>query len=86
MTTNDEVIIIRSGDVIPKITKVFTERRDGTQKEISRPTSCPDCSTELLDDGALIKCQNLDCPSRVVNSIIYFASKSKMIFLSVGGV
>ena len=75
---NDEVIIIRSGDVIPKITKVFTERRDGTQFEISRPTSCPDCASELLDDGALIKCQNLDCPSRVVNSIIYFASKNCM--------
>ena len=24
----------------------------------------------------MIKCQNLDCPSRVVNSIIYFASKN----------
>jgi len=75
---NDEVIIIRSGDVIPKITKVFTERRDGTQKEISRPISCPDCNSELLDEGTLIKCQNLDCPSRVVNSIIYFASKNCM--------
>lgn len=75
---NDEVIIIRSGDVIPKITKVFTERRDGTQIDIPRPTSCPDCSSELLDEGALIKCQNLDCPSRVVNSIIYFASKNCM--------
>ena len=75
---HDEVIIIRSGDVIPKITKVFTERRNGTQVEILRPTSCPDCSSELLDEGALIKCQNLDCPSRVVNSIIYFASKNCM--------
>lgn len=75
---NDEVIIIRSGDVIPKITKVFLERRDGTQKEISRPISCPDCNSELLDEGTLIKCQNLDCPSRVVNSIIYFASKNCM--------
>ncbi|MGE3300969.1 MAG: NAD-dependent DNA ligase LigA [Arcobacter sp.] len=75
---NDEVIIIRSGDVIPKITKVFTERRDGTQIDIPRPTSCPDCSSKLLDEGALIKCQNLDCPSRVVNSIIYFASKNCM--------
>ena len=75
---NDEVIIIRSGDVIPKITKVFTERRDGTQERIPRPTSCPECNSELLDDGALIKCQNLDCPGRVVNSIIYFASKNCM--------
>jgi DNA ligase (NAD+) len=33
------------------------------------------CGGELLDEGALIKCQNLACDARVVNSIIYFASK-----------
>ena len=75
---NDEVIIIKSGDIIPKITKVFTERRNGTQTLILRPTSCPNCQSELLDEGTLIKCQNLDCPARVVNSIIYFASKNCM--------
>ncbi|WP_121626722.1 NAD-dependent DNA ligase LigA [Poseidonibacter antarcticus] len=75
---NDEVIIIKSGDIIPKITKVFTDRRDGTQKEIQRPTKCPRCSSQLLDEGTLIKCQNLDCPSIVANSIIYFASKNCM--------
>ena len=73
---NDEVIIIKSGDIIPKITKVFTDRRDGSQIEIQRPTTCPECSSELLDEGTLIKCQNLDCPSIVINSIIYFASKN----------
>lgn len=75
---NDEVIIIKSGDIIPKITKVFYDRRDGTQKEVQRPTSCPTCQSEVLDEGTMIKCQNLDCPSRVVNSIIYFASKNCM--------
>ena len=74
----DEVIIIKSGDIIPKITKVFTERRTGDEKQIQRPTSCPECSSELLDEGTLIKCQNLDCPSIVINSIIYFASKNCM--------
>ena len=74
----DEVIIIKSGDIIPKITKVFTERRNGNEKQIQRPTSCPECSSELLDEGTLIKCQNLDCPSIVINSIIYFASKNCM--------
>lgn len=73
---NDEVIIIKSGDIIPKITKVFTDRRKGYEKTITRPKNCPDCGSELLDEGILIKCQNLDCPSRVVNSIIYFASKN----------
>jgi len=75
---NDEVIIIKSGDIIPKITKVFTDRRDGTQIDIPTPTTCPECDSELLIEDILIKCQNLDCPSRVVNSIIYFASKNCM--------
>ncbi|NVJ52785.1 MAG: NAD-dependent DNA ligase LigA [Campylobacteraceae bacterium] len=75
---NDEVIIIKSGDIIPKITKVFHDRRDGTQEEISRPTNCPKCDSPLHDEGTLIKCQNLDCPSIVTNSIIYFASKNCM--------
>ena len=74
----DWVILIRSGDVIPKITKVLTDRRDGSEVEIVRPTICPTCHTEVLDEGALIKCQNLDCPDRVVNSIIHFAKKGCM--------
>ncbi|WP_417332561.1 NAD-dependent DNA ligase LigA [Halarcobacter sp.] len=75
---NDEVIIIKSGDIIPKITKVFHDRRDGSQEKISRPTNCPKCDSQLHDEGTLIKCQNLDCPSIVTNSIIYFASKNCM--------
>ncbi len=71
----DTVIIIRSGDVIPKITKVLTEYRDGDEKVVQRPTHCPVCGSELLDEGILLKCQNLLCEARVVNSIIYFASK-----------
>jgi len=74
----DSVILIRSGDVIPKITKVLTDRRDGSEIPIKRPTVCPTCHSEVLDEGTLIKCQNLDCPDRVVNSIIHFAKKSCM--------
>ena len=75
---NDKVILIKSGDIIPKITKVLKDRRDGSQKPIQPPMNCPKCDSELLVEEILIKCQNLDCPSRVVNSIIYFASKDCM--------
>jgi len=75
---NDSVIIIRSGDVIPKITKVLTDRRTGNETSITRPTTCPTCDSELLNEDTLIKCQNLDCPDRVVNSIIHFAKKGAM--------
>jgi len=74
----DSVILIRSGDVIPKITKVLDDRRDGSEKEILRPMTCPTCGSEVLDEGTLIKCQNMDCPARVVNSIIHFAKKGSM--------
>ncbi len=74
----DVVTIIRSGDVIPKIIRVLKEFRDGDETVIQRPVECPECGSELLDEGALIKCQNLECPARVVNSIIYYASRQCM--------
>jgi len=60
------------------ITKVLEDRRDGTEIDIVRPTECPTCKSEVLDEGTLIKCQNMDCPARVVNSIIHFAKKGSM--------
>lgn len=81
---NDVVSIIRSGDVIPKITGVFKDRRNGSEIEISRPKFCPDCASELFDEGVFIKCQNLDCKSRIVNSIIYFASRKCMDIEGLG--
>ena len=81
----DEVVLIRSGDVIPKITKVLIEKRDEELPKTKRPKICPECGGELLDEGALIKCQNLVCPARVVNSIKYFASKKCMNIDGLGG-
>lgn len=74
----DIISIVRSGDVIPKITGVFSSRRDGSEQEIKTPTLCPCCNSELFSDGAILKCQNLGCKERVLNSLIYFASKKCM--------
>lgn len=74
----DEVTIIRSGDVIPKIIKVLTSKRDDKVTDIKKPTSCVVCGEELLDEGALLKCQNLLCDARVVNSITHFVSKKAL--------
>ena len=71
----DKVIILRSGDVIPKIIKVLTHERNGSEIQFPKPTHCPICESELLQEEVLLKCQNLKCDARVVNSIIYFASK-----------
>jgi DNA ligase (NAD+) len=80
----DKVILIKSGDIIPKITKVLEDRRDGNEIDISIPINCPTCNMELFNEEILIKCQNLECPSRVVSNIIYFASKNCLNIDGVG--
>lgn len=74
----DIVSIIRSGDVIPKITGVFGARRNGSETPIKRPEFCPVCGSRLLVEEIFIRCQNLTCKARIINSLIYFCSKKCM--------
>jgi len=80
----DSVIIIRSGDVIPKIIKSLSELRDGGEQKIERPKFCPTCGSVLLDEGALIKCQNLNCEDRILNNLIHFCSKKALNIEGLG--
>lgn len=50
--------VIRSGDVIPKIVKVYS-----TDK-ITEVTECPSCRQQLKWVGANMECHNLDCPTK----------------------
>lgn len=75
---NDFAVLIRSGDVIPKIIKSLPALRDGTQYPCTIPTQCPICNSTLLIEEKLVKCQNLNCPARVKNSIVHFASKKAL--------
>lgn len=80
----DIVTLIRSGDVIPKIISSLKEKRDGSETVVVRPKNCPVCGSELLDEGALIKCQNLECSARIKNSLIHFASKKALNIEGLG--
>ncbi|MDR1452075.1 MAG: NAD-dependent DNA ligase LigA [Helicobacteraceae bacterium] len=80
----DTISLIRSGDVIPKVTRVLTAFRDGSQTAIEKPYGCPSCGEKLFEDGAALRCQNLDCPSRIVNNLIHFASKRAMNIEGLG--
>ncbi len=80
----DKVLIIRSGDVIPKIIKPIAELRNGSEIAVEKPRFCPVCGSELLVEEILIKCQNLSCKARVMNSIIHFCSKKAMNIIGMG--
>jgi DNA ligase (NAD+) len=74
----DTVTVIRSGDVIPKVVTPLLSFRTGIEKPIERPTLCPVCGSLLLDEETIIRCQNLECPARVVESIIHAAGKKAL--------
>ncbi len=74
----DVVTVIRSGDVIPKVVIPLVNFRNGAERVIQKPSVCPVCNKELLDEGAIIRCQNLECPARVTHSIIHATSKKAL--------
>ncbi|MBT3642089.1 MAG: NAD-dependent DNA ligase LigA [Euryarchaeota archaeon] len=46
--------------------------------KIKIPTHCPRCESKLLEDGALIRCGNLSCPSRLERTILYWCRYLEM--------
>ncbi len=82
----DEILIERSGDVIPQIVKSLTDLRTGKEKTIDFPSHCPVCEDELFkpEDEAVWRCININCPAQVVEGIIHFVSKDAMDIRSLG--
>ena len=46
--------------------------------KVSAPKTCPRCSTDLIVDGAFIRCTNIHCPSRLERAILYWCRKLGM--------
>ena len=80
----DEVLVERSGDVIPKVVRVVKE---GENREVFRmPDACPVCGTKLVrEEGeAIRRCVNADCPARLKESVLHFSSRKAMNIDGVG--
>ncbi|MGN0903485.1 MAG: NAD-dependent DNA ligase LigA [Succinivibrio sp.] len=77
----DMVIVRRAGDVIPQVSGVVLEKRDGTQREIVFPTVCPVCGglIERVDGEAVSRCTaGLTCPAQLKQGILHFVSRDAM--------
>ncbi len=74
----DTVLVQRAGDVIPEIVKAISSQRNGNEKAISMPTSCPVCLSELQrqEDKAVLRCINSQCPAQNLRRLIHFTSKA----------
>ena len=47
-------------------------------RPVTIPIECPRCATPLIEDGAFIRCTNLDCPSRLERTILYWCRHLEM--------
>ncbi len=76
----DWVIIERSGDVIPYVVGVVSEKRDGTQRPFHIPDRCPVCREEVVrvEGEVAYRCINAVCPAKLKEAIFHFASKRAM--------
>lgn len=81
---NDLVALIRSADVIPKISKVYIEKRQADAKDIIVPKLCPYCKGTLSFSGPLLYCENSLCEGRRIQELIYFVSKKAMNIEGLG--
>jgi len=88
----DQVVVIRSGDVIPKIINVFKDRRNGNEKIISEPTFCPACGSpvekatlfESDKEATAIKCSNEFCSEVIKQRISYAVGKKALNIMALG--
>ncbi|MFN7946439.1 MAG: NAD-dependent DNA ligase LigA [Blastocatellia bacterium] len=76
----DYVFIEKSGEIIPQVIKVITEKRTGKEEELVFPKRCPECDTPLVkpDDEAVTRCPNPDCPARLREGLLHFAQRRAM--------
>ena len=83
---NDFVVIRKAGDIIPEVVRSLPERREVDSLEYKFPSVCPVCGTTLVryQDEAAHYCINQDCPARVSESIIHFASRDAMNIDTLG--
>src|SRR3984957_7530711 len=83
----DYVTVERGGDVIPKIVGVVDDAQHPRGKKVfGLPSVCPGCGSEVVrDEGeADYRCVNVDCPARLKESILHFASRKVMNIEGLG--
>src|ERR1022692_2515542 len=84
LEVGDEVVIERSGDVIPRVVRVSAQ--GSARKPFHMPAECPVCGGKVVrEEGeAASRCINTNCPARLKESILHFASRGVMNIDGVG--
>jgi DNA ligase (NAD+) len=77
----DWVQVERGGDVIPKVVKVLDDKEHPRgKKHFHMPEHCPVCGGHIVrtEGEADHRCVNANCPAKLRESILHFASRGVM--------
>lgn len=82
----DQVVIQKGGEIIPKVVRVLTEHRDGSQIEFVPTTECPSCGSQIVREGGEVafRCINLSCPDQLKKRLEHFAQRNAMDIEGLG--
>ena len=75
----DKALVMRAGDVIPKVVKIIESERKGDEVPFEMPVHCPVCKSKIekikLDKSHINKCVNVSCQAQLKERIKHFVSK-----------
>jgi DNA ligase (NAD+) len=77
----DWVMVERGGDVIPKVVKVIEDKNHlRGDRLFQMPSKCPECGGHAAraEDEADFRCVNANCPAKLRETILHFASRGVM--------
>ncbi|KJV39254.1 NAD-dependent DNA ligase LigA [Acinetobacter brisouii] len=83
----DTVSVYRTGDVIPKVEKVWPEFRPNDAVEIVLPSQCPVCDSPVVmpEGEALARCSGgLYCAAQRIEAIRHFVSRKALDIEGLG--
>ncbi len=83
----DWVKVERGGDVIPKIVEVVEDKEHPRGKRTFEfPSKCPECGSKVVraEGEADWRCINVDCPAKLRESLLHFASRGVMNIEGLG--
>jgi len=83
----DTVVIVKSGEIIPKVMRVLVQVRKSDAQPIQPISNCPECGTTLVQPAGEVGsyCPNTQsCPAQVKERIIHFASRKAMQIEGLG--
>ncbi len=82
----DQVLVMRAGDVIPKVVKRVNEHHWPDEPPFRMPQACPVCgSTVVRIDGEVAhRCVNSACPAQVKERVKHFVSREGFDIEGIG--